>query len=62
MRTLLALSIAWLACPAGAETAELDVFVQEAEPLDWLLIRNVEGCGAVSGELVVDFGGSVGRW
>jgi hypothetical protein len=61
MRTLLALSIAWLACPAGAETAELDVFVQEAEPLDWLLIRNVEGCGAVSGELVVDFGGSVGQ-
>ena len=61
MRTLLALSIACLACPAGAETAALDVFVQEAEPLDWLLIRNVEGCGPVSGELLIDFSESVGQ-
>jgi hypothetical protein len=47
----------------GAETAQLDVFVQEAEPLDWLLIRNVEGCGPVIGgeRLTVDFRGSVGQ-
>ncbi len=46
---------------ASAETAQLDVFVQEAEPLDFVLIRNVEGCGPVSGALVVDFRGSVGQ-
>jgi hypothetical protein len=46
---------------ALADTAELDVFVQEAEPLDFVLIRNVEGCGPVTGELVIDFRGSVGQ-
>lgn len=44
-----------------AETAQLDIFVQEADPLDFVLIRNAEGCGPVSGELVVDFRGSVGQ-
>ena len=46
---------------ALAETAQLDVFVQEAEPLDFVLIRNVEGCGPVTGALIVDFRGSIGQ-
>jgi hypothetical protein len=46
---------------ALADTAELAVFVQEAEPLDFVLIRNVEGCGPVTGEIVIDFRGSVGQ-
>jgi hypothetical protein len=62
MRTVLTMLTAFLfAAPVLAETAQLDVFVQEAEPLDWLLIRTTEGCGTVSGELTVDFRGSVGQ-
>jgi hypothetical protein len=49
------------AVPALADTAQLDVFVQEAEPLDFVLIRNAEVCGPVSGALTIDFRGSVGQ-
>jgi len=46
---------------ATAQTAQLEVVVQEANPIDWILIRNAEGCGPVTGEVRVDFRGSVGQ-
>jgi hypothetical protein len=57
----LTFAVLLLPVSALADTAQLDVFVQEAEPLDFVLIRNVEGCGPVTGALIVDFRGSVGQ-
>lgn len=62
MRAFLSASLICL-CPlaAPAQTARLEVHVEDAAMLDLIVMRNVEACGPVSGLLRVDFGPSDGR-
>jgi hypothetical protein len=62
MTSLRALLLAGL-WPAAlpAETALLEVIVEDAAMLDVVVFRNVEACGPISGMLRVDFGPSAGQ-
>lgn len=49
------------ASPAAAQEAMLEVHVQDADVVDWIVIRHAGGCDSVSGRLRIDFGPSDGR-
>ncbi|MFW5642133.1 MAG: hypothetical protein ACOCY0_05135, partial [Roseicyclus sp.] len=61
MRSLAAALICLWPAAAPAQTARLEVTVEDAAMLDVVVLRNVEACGPVSGMLRIDFGPSAGQ-
>jgi hypothetical protein len=55
-----ALIFAFLAGPAGASEAFLGVHVHDADAVDFIAVRNLGGCDALSGTLRIDFAPSAG--